>query len=73
MHFKDWVGWQQNAGYCVLGEGKVDLVGILDIMEGRKLAGMIMVELDGPAPHTSTEAAKLAHDWLVAHGVSMKA
>jgi hypothetical protein len=29
------------AGYFPLGLGKVDLVGILDLMEGRNLAGMI--------------------------------
>ena len=75
MHFKDWVGGPSMAGYCALGLGKVDLVGILDLMEGRKLDGMIMVELDsgGQMPYTATEAAKIAHDWLVAHGVTMKA
>ena len=46
MHFKDWVGGPSMAGYCALGLGKVDLVGVLDLMEGRKLEGMIMVELD---------------------------
>ena len=39
MHFKDWVGGPSMAGYCALGLGKVDLVGILDLMEGRKLDG----------------------------------
>jgi inosose dehydratase len=73
MHFKDYIGGQANAGYCPLGEGTVDLVGILDIMDGRKIGGMIMVELDGSVPRTPTETAKIAHDWLVAHGVPMKA
>jgi inosose dehydratase len=75
MHFKDWNGGLSMAGYCALGLGKVDLVGVLDLMEGRKLEGMIMVELDsgGQMPYTPREAAKIAHDWLVSHGVPMKA
>jgi len=75
MHVKDWVGGQAMAGYCALGLGKVDLVGILDLMEGRKLDGMMMVELDsgGQMPYTPKEAAKIAHDWLVKNGVPMKA
>jgi len=75
MHFKDWVGGPSMAGYCALGLGKVDLVGILDLMEGRKLDGMIMVELDsgGEMPYTAREAAQIAHDWLVKNGVMLKA
>jgi inosose dehydratase len=74
LHFKDWVGAQPMAGYCALGLGKVNLVGILDLMEGRKLDGMIMVELDsgGQMPYTPREAAQIAHDWLVKNGVTMK-
>ncbi len=75
LHFKDWVGGPSMAGYCALGLGKVDLVGILELMEGRKLAGMMMVELDsgGQMPYTPREAAQIAHDWLVKNGVPMKA
>jgi len=75
MHFKDWVGGPSMAGYCPLGLGKVDLVRILDLMEGRKLEGMIMVELDrgGDMPYAPRETAQIAHDWLVKNGVPMKA
>jgi inosose dehydratase len=74
MHFKDWVGGPSMAGYCALGLGKVDLVAILDLMEGRKLEGMIMVELDsgGQMPYTAREAAQTARDFLVKNGVTMK-
>jgi inosose dehydratase len=74
MHFKDWVGGPSMAGYCPLGLGKVDLVGILDLMEGRKLEGMIMVELDrgGEMPYTPRETAEIARGWLVKNGVQMK-
>ena len=75
MHFKDWVGGPSMAGYCALGLGKVDLVRTLDLMEGRKLQGMIMVELDrgGEMPYPPREAAQIARDWLVKNGVTMKA
>jgi inosose dehydratase len=75
LHFKDWVGGPSMAGYCPLGLGKVNLVAILDLMEGRKLEGMIMVELDGGGqmPYTPRETAQIAHDWLVKNGVTMKA
>jgi inosose dehydratase len=75
MHFKDWVGGPSMAGYCALGLGKVNLVGVLDLMEGRKLEGMIMVELDsgGQMPYTPREAAQIAREFLVKNGVTMKA
>jgi inosose dehydratase len=75
MHFKDWNGGPAMAGYCALGLGKVDLAGVLDLMEGRKLEGMIMVELDsgGQMPYTPREAAQTARDFLIAQGVTMKA
>lgn len=75
MHFKDWVGGPAMAGYCALGLGKVNLVGILDLMEGRTLDGMIMVELDsgGQMPYAPREAAGIARDFLVKNGVTMRA
>jgi inosose dehydratase len=74
LHFKDWVGGPSMAGYCPLGLGKVNLVAILDLMEGRKLEGMIMVELDrsGEMPYTPRETADIARGWLVKNGVAMK-
>jgi hypothetical protein len=50
-------------------------VGVLDLMEGRKLDGMIMVELDsgGQMPYTARDAAKIARGWLAGQGVPMKA
>jgi inosose dehydratase len=75
LHFKDWVGGPSMAGYCALGLGKVNLGAILDLMDGRKLEGMLMVELDGSGqmPYTPREAARIAHDWLVKNGVTLKA
>ncbi|MEO7274784.1 MAG: sugar phosphate isomerase/epimerase [Vicinamibacterales bacterium] len=75
LHFKDWNGGPAMAGYCALGLGKVNLTGVLDLMEGRTLQGMIMVELDsgGQMPYTPREAAETARKYLIAQGVTMKA
>jgi hypothetical protein len=43
-------------------------------MEGRKLEGMIMVELDsgGQMPYTPRAAAEIARGFLVKNGVTMR-
>jgi len=47
MHLKDFDGKDEHLlGYCPLGKGKVDVPAILDLMTGRKISGMVMVELD---------------------------
>ena len=63
MHLKDYSGGAEWAGYCPLGQGKVNIPAILDMMDGKKLAGMVMVELDASAgmplpPEKSSEIAK---------------
>lgn len=63
MHVKDYLGGPEWVGYCPLGQGKVNIPAILDMMEGRKLAGMLMVELDSSpgmalAPEKSSAIAK---------------
>jgi len=50
MHLKDYAGGREYLGYCPLGQGKVDIPAILSMMNGRKTAGSVMVELDSPAP-----------------------
>ncbi len=80
MHLKDWNGGQYYLEYCPLGEGKVDVPAILDLMDGRKIKGMVMVELDGqhfspnklPAPETPKEAAAKAKDYLEKQGVKFR-
>src|SRR3569833_283332 len=59
MHLKDYNGGENIVGYCTLGQGKVDIPAFLDMMDGRPMAGMIMVELDGTTrmPMTALEAA----------------
>ncbi|MEO8592746.1 MAG: sugar phosphate isomerase/epimerase [Candidatus Solibacter sp.] len=74
MHLKDFNGGQNFVGYCPLGQGKVNIPAILDMMDGRKIAGMVMVELDGDrrASVTALETATIARDYLVKQGVSFR-
>jgi inosose dehydratase len=79
MHLKDFAGQDQlkngYLGYCALGQGKVDLKAILDLMEKKKgaMAGMIMYEQDSeggrnkPA-NTPLEEATITKDYLVKLG-----
>jgi len=73
-HMKDYSGGEAFLGYCPLGEGKVNIPAILDMMEGRTLGGMIMVELDSSAnmPMTPLETARIAKTYLEQQGVTFK-
>lgn len=76
VHLKDFAGGNENGylGYAPLGEGKVDLKKILNILEDRrkKMAGMIMFELDSDKKHqmpmTEFESAKVSRDYLLKLG-----
>jgi inosose dehydratase len=80
MHLKDWNGGQYYLEYCPLGQGKVNVPAILDMMDGRKIKGMVMVELDGqhfspnklPAPETPKETAAEAKSYLEKQGVKFR-
>lgn len=74
MHLKDFSGGQAMAGYCPLGQGKVDLAAVLNLMEGRTMQGMVMVELDsgGQMPMTPRETAVVARSYLQGQGVSLR-
>lgn len=78
MHLKDFNGKDDHLlGYCPLGQGRVDVPGILDLMEGRKISGMVMVELDNdfkdPSPVPSATLAKESRDYLRSIGVRFRA
>jgi inosose dehydratase len=74
MHLKDFSGGQAYLGYCPLGQGKVDLAAILDLMEGKQISGMVMVELDSSPgmPLTGLETAKVARAFLEKQGVQFR-
>lgn len=75
MHMKDYVGGEAFLGYCPLGQGKVDIPAILNMMDGKKINGMIMVELDNSPnmPMTAFETAKIAKAYLEKQRVGFKA
>lgn len=66
MHLKDFAGGPHFAGYCPLGQGKVDIAGILDTLEKSKSEANVMVELDGSknAPMTPLETAQVTKTYL---------
>jgi inosose dehydratase len=74
MHLKDFSGGDAFLGYCPLGQGKVDIPAILTMMEGRKIDGMIMVELDSSPdmPMTAKDAATIAKAYLSKQGVTLR-
>ena len=75
MHLKDYLGGPEYLGYCPLGKGKVDIPAILAMMDGRKTAGLVMVELDSPPPQPApaVEDARIAKAYLEKAGVSFRA
>jgi inosose dehydratase len=74
MHLKDFKGWEHFAGYCPLGEGKVDLKSILDTMEAQKHTANIMHELDGSQnpPYTARQTAEISKAYLQKLGYRFK-
>jgi inosose dehydratase len=78
MHLKDYNGEDPRlVYYCPLGRGKVDVPAILDLMAGRKISGMVMVELDNdPKNPSSTPPSELAGEsqaYLKKIGVKFRA
>jgi inosose dehydratase len=71
LHLKDYIGGAAYVGYCPLGQGKVNIPAILDMMDGKSISGMIMVELDSSTdmPTTPLEAATIARKYLDKEGV----
>jgi len=74
MHLKDYSGGAEYLGYCPLGQGKVDIPAILSMMEGRKTAGLVMVELDSPPPQPvpALDNARIAKAYLEKQGVKFR-
>ena len=77
MHLKDYNGVDPHLlGYCPLGEGKVNIPAILDIMAGRKIHGMVMGELanapKNPSPTAPVELVKTSKSYLETLGVTFR-
>jgi inosose dehydratase len=75
MHLKDFVGGQPFGGYCPLGQGKVDIAGILDTLEKANSDANVMVELDGSKdqPMTPLETAQISKAYLEKLGYKFRA
>ena len=75
MHLKDFVGGEYFAGYCPLGQGKVDLVSILNTTESAGRPVNVMVELDrAPStPITALETATTSKAYLKKQGYTFRA
>ncbi len=66
MHLKDFNGGEHFAGYCPLGQGKVNIPRILDLVEGVSHSVNVMVELDPSSkqPLTPLETAQISTAYL---------
>jgi inosose dehydratase len=70
MHLKDYSGGEHFAGYCPLGQGKVDLTRILHMMNDAHPEADVMVELDGSPnqPYTPRQTAEISKAFLEKQG-----
>jgi inosose dehydratase len=78
MHLKDYNGTDSHLlGYCPLGQGKVDIPAILSLMEGKKMDGMIMGELDNdwgnPSPTPPLDLVRASKTYLQTLGIKFRA
>jgi inosose dehydratase len=74
MHLKDYSGGEHYLGYCPLGQGKVDLVKILRLMNDAHPDANVMYELDGSkgAPYTPKETAEISKAFCVKQGYTFR-
>ena len=74
IHLKDYLGGPHWAGYCPLGQGKVDLPGVMDVLEQSSELKFVMVELD-PSPNppmSAFETARTTKDYLKKLGYTFR-
>lgn len=74
VHLKDYLGGEYYTGYCPLGQGKVDIPKILDLLEKSSIKAMIMTELDPPPPPGTTplECARVSKAYLQKMGYTFR-
>ena len=74
VHLKDYDGGEHYLGYCPLGQGKVDIPGVLDLLEKSGADLMVMVELD-PSPKmplAPLETARISKAYLQKQGYTFR-
>ena len=74
VHLKDWNGGPHWAEYCPLGEGRVNLPAVLDLLEQSSEMKIVMVELDPSpnAPNTPLETATISKAYLKKQGYAFR-
>jgi inosose dehydratase len=75
VHMKDYNGGEHYLGYCPLGQGKVDISGLADLLESSGNDLMIMAELD-PSPQmplAPLDAARINKTYLQSLGYVFRA
>jgi inosose dehydratase len=74
VHLKDWNGGAHWAEYCPLGQGKVDLPAVLDLLEQSREMKIVMVELDpsGKPPMAPLETARVSKEYLQKLGYAFR-
>lgn len=78
VHMKDFNGGPDFLGYCPLGQGRVNVTAIADLLEKAGQDAMIMVELDPneggrPMPMTPLETARVSKTYLQKLGYTFRA
>ena len=74
MHLKDYSGGEYYLGYCPLGQGRVDIPAVLNLVAKADIKGMVMAELD-PSPNmpvTPGAAARIGKSYLEGLGYAFK-
>jgi len=74
VHLKDFLGERYWSGYSPLGQGKVDLAKLLDLLEKADNLKYLMVELDMTrgAPMTPMECATASKEYLQKQGYTFR-
>lgn len=75
VHLKDWNGGPYWAQYCPLGQGKVNVPAVLDLLEKSAEMKIVMVELDPSpdAPLAPLDTARASKEYLAKLGYSFRA
>ena len=60
VHIKDFNGGTMNEGYCPVGAGRVDVAGVLDVLEAGRVDCMVMAELNPDMGFRSGAPGELA-------------
>ena len=74
VHMKDFDGGPHYEGYCPLGQGKVDVAGLCDLLDGSGNDLMIMAELDPSKgmPLAPLDAARINKETLQKLGFAFR-